>query len=67
MQVESNGDKTYFQIYDLENKVIDLKLPFYSHYGILSIIVILIAIVIPITDDIKYLTYLDFNSVTKDD
>lgn len=67
MQVESNGEKTYFQIYNLENKVTDLKLPFYSHFGILSVIVILIAIIIPITDDIKYLTYLDFNSVTKED
>jgi hypothetical protein len=67
MQVESNGEKTYFQIYNLENKVVDLKLPFYSHYGILSVIVILIAIIIPITDDIRYLTYLDFNSVTKED
>lgn len=67
MQVESNGEKTYFQIYSLESKDVDLKLPFYSHYGILSVIVILIAIIIPITDDIKYLTYLDFNSATKED
>lgn len=67
MQVESNGEHTYFQIYNLEAKEVDLSLAFYSHYGIFTIVVILLAIFIPITDDIKYLTYIDFKSVTKQD
>ena len=67
LQVEANSSKTNLLIYNLESKNVDLKLPFYSHYSLLSVIVILVAIMIPITDDIKYLTYLDYNALTKKD
>lgn len=67
LQVEANSSKTNLLIYNLENKNVDLRLPFYSHYSLLSVIVIIVAIIIPITDDIKYLTYLDYNSMVKRD
>ena len=67
LQVEANPDKTNILIYNLERKDVDIRLPFYSHYSFFSMIVILIAMIIPITDDIKYLSYLDFNSVTNKD
>ena len=67
LQVEASSIRTTLFIYNLENKDVDLELPFYSHDSLLSVIVIMVAIIIPITDDIKYLTYLDYSSATKKD
>ena len=65
LQVETKEDKTLLTIYELYQVNQDIHLPFYSHYGIFSLLILLVAILIPITDDIKYVTYIDFESRTK--
>ncbi len=65
LQIETKEDKTLMTIYELYQVDQDIHLPFYSHYGIFSLLILLVAILIPITDDIKYVTYIDFESRTK--
>ena len=67
LQIDKLKDTSVLQIYQMVEKANDLKLPFYTHYGILTIIWIFVGIFIPVTDDIKYITYIDFDSVTKKD
>lgn len=61
------GDSTLNQIFLITEKPVANKLPFYSHYDIYIFIWLLVGLLIPITDNIKYITYIDFASVTKND
>jgi hypothetical protein len=67
LQIDKLKDTSVLQIYRVAEKANDLKLPFYTHYGILTLIWIFVGIFIPVTDDIKYVTYIGFDTVTKKD
>jgi len=67
LQIDKMKDTSVLQIYRVAEKANDLKLPFYTHYGILTLIWIFVGIFIPVTDDIKYVTYIGFDTVTKKD
>lgn len=64
IQVETNVGESNLVLYFLEEKKIDIQLPFYSHYGILTLIWIFVGVFVPITDNSKFLVYLDFKSMT---
>lgn len=63
IQLETKEGGSLVQIYNLVEGQVDIQLPFYSHFGLYIVFIILLGIVIPITDDIKYVTYIDFASV----
>jgi len=65
MQLEIKEDETLLTLYNLIEEDVDIPLPFYTHYGIFIMIFILIGIFIPVTDDIKFVTYIDFSSVNR--
>ncbi|MDT8336888.1 MAG: hypothetical protein RQ856_03560, partial [Candidatus Izemoplasmatales bacterium] len=65
MQLEIKEDETLLKLYNLFEEDVDIPLPFYTHYGIFIMIFILIGIFVPVTDDIKYVTYINFSSVNK--
>jgi hypothetical protein len=67
LQIETSRNSVLFQIFKIEEQPVTFQLPFYSHYDIYIFIWLLVGLLIPITDNIKYITYIDFASVTKND
>ncbi len=63
----SIGLDSRIQIFRIVEKEVDIFLPFYSHFNIFILIPIFLAFFIPITDDVKFITYIDFASMTKKD
>jgi len=64
MQIDYKDEKHILQIYNLDENPVDLKLPFYTHFSYLFLFLIVIGVLIPISDNIKYVTYVDFISTT---
>ena len=60
LQVDHNDNNIVFSVIQLQKQAIDLKLPFYSHYGIGIFIPIIIFMFIPITNCTTTITVLDF-------
>lgn len=65
LQRESNRYVSLIEIYKITEKPVALKLPFYSHYDIYILLWLFVGLITPITDNIKYITYIDFASMTK--
>lgn len=61
MQVESSSDKTYLTVLRLYETKTGLDLPFYSHYQPLIFIPIFIALLLPVTDNRQYITFIGFD------
>ncbi|MFA6647857.1 MAG: hypothetical protein WCS32_04385 [Candidatus Izemoplasmatales bacterium] len=58
VETRNNGEERLIQVFELVEKPTDLILPIYSHFGLYILLVILVCVFVPITDDIKYVTYL---------
>jgi|GEM_PF-3290565 len=65
MQVDANSKHTLITIYRINEKEAPMHLAFYSHYGTLSLVWVIALIFIPITNNNKGITYVDFDSAMK--
>jgi hypothetical protein len=68
LQVESSADRTYLTIRTLNEEETGLDLPFYSHYQPLIFLAIVVAMLLPVTDNRQYITFVGFDHLrTKKD
>ncbi|MFP4177894.1 MAG: hypothetical protein ACLFTZ_03935 [Acholeplasmataceae bacterium] len=67
LQVENSRDRTYLTIRELNEEETGLDLPFYSHYQPLIFIAIAVAMLIPVTDNRQYITFIGFHYLWKKD
>ncbi len=64
LQVDQSNKRIVFTMQQLQDKEVELKLPFYTHYGIGIFIPIIIAFFIPITNYRKGNTFVDYEKVS---
>ncbi len=65
IQIDQNNEHLVLTVQQLQDRKVDLKLPFYTYFGIGTFIPIIIAFFIPITNYRKSIITIDFNSKTK--
>ncbi len=65
LQVDQREGASVLSLNTLEVKDLTMPLPFYSHYGLGIFVPIIIAILTPISNYRKYITVIDFKSVTE--
>ncbi len=61
LQVESSENRTYLTIRRLNEEETGLDLSFYSHYQPLIFLAIVVAMLLPVTDNRQYITFIGFD------
>jgi hypothetical protein len=65
MQVSNRDGNTTFTFKDLNYLESPLELPFYAHYSMTTLWIIVLSILIPFLGNDKFITYVDYDTVLR--